>query len=249
MKIFRILLLLMYPALCLAGNTLRACGGQSEWPPSSYLTQPGNKVEGYSADTLQKIFETAGYTLEIQLLPWPRCLAEVQKGTDYHIAMAGTRSAEREAKFIFSRPYLYLTPGYIRSGRQELPPGDIQSWKKCGVNGFNYQAFQLPAEQIDSTANNYLSVINKLKIGRCDILLEYTEVAQALMRMERHGLHKDLYKAEKLPAIPPVAAHFMLGINAPQSARLEKIINSGLIILERNGQLNQLLAKHTTGRP
>ncbi|MFC7419044.1 substrate-binding periplasmic protein [Iodobacter arcticus] len=233
----------------MAEKSVRVCGGQSEWPPSSYYVDAQNKkIEGYSVDVLRGIFKSAGYQIEIQLLPWPRCLAEVQKGTDFQIAMATSRTAERETKFLFSQPYLYLTPGYIRHTKNATALGN--NIKKCGINGFNYQAFNLAsATEIDSTANNYESVVNKLKVGRCDILLEYVEVAQALLRMERHGLQNKYFKVEKLNAAPPIAAHFIVGINSNQSKETIILLNNGLDLLEKNNKLKNMLVKHTIGKP
>jgi polar amino acid transport system substrate-binding protein len=241
------LFLLLCPSFCLAGKTLRVCGGQSEWPPSAYYASTDKKtITGYSVDVLHKIFENSGYQIQIQLLPWPRCLAEVQKGGEYQIAMAVSRTPEREARFLFSRPYLFLTPGLVSLKAKQPFHANSQTLTKCGVNGFNYQPYSMfSSAEIDTTANNYESVIRKLSIGRCDFLLEYVEIAQTLVRLEEFGFKKNIYKIEKIIGAKSVPAHFAFGVNSKYSKEVLSIINTKLDQLEKNGQLKNMTNKST----
>lgn len=240
------IVLLLYPAVCFAAKPLRACGGQSEWPPSSYYADKQKRtITGYSADVLHKIFDNTAYQIEIQLLPWPRCLAEVQNGENYQIAMAVSRTPERETKFIFSTPYLFLTPGSVSLNSQHPRQGNISTLSKCGINGFNYNPYDMfNSKDIDTTANNYESVIKKLIIGRCDYLLEYTEVAQSLIRLEEYGFTKGTFKIEKILGAKLVPAHFAIGENAPDSKKILAMVNEKLIQLEKKGKLKSLINKH-----
>ncbi|MEN9658258.1 MAG: hypothetical protein RL571_1723 [Pseudomonadota bacterium] len=237
------LFLLPCPSFYLAGKTLRVCGGQSEWPPSAYYASTDKKtITGYCVDVLHKIFENSDYQIQIQLLPWPRCLAEVQKGGEYQIAMAVSRTAEREAKFLFSRPYLFLTPGLVSLKAKQPFQANSQTLTKCGVNGFNYQPYSMfSSAEIDTTANNYESVIRKLNIGRCDFLLEYVEVAQSLVRLEEYGFKKNIYKIEKIIGAKSIPAHFAFGINAQYSKEILSILNKKLDLLEKEGKLKNMI--------
>ena len=78
-----------------AGQALSICDDGAGWPPYTFA-DPKNptRIIGASKDLIFGILERAGYRPQITLLPWKRCLAQVESGqTD--MLLNASYSAER----------------------------------------------------------------------------------------------------------------------------------------------------------
>ncbi|WP_374557495.1 substrate-binding periplasmic protein [Aquitalea pelogenes] len=217
-----------------------ACGGDNQWPPSSYQLASAADVQGFSPDVLRAILgPEAG--LQIRLMPFARCLALAEQGSQVQIVMAASRAPARESQFLFTRPYLQLHPVSLTM-QPMLAGSDRLPW--CGLNGFNYQAFGLRAEEVDRGSANYPDLLRKLRAGHCRGFVEYREVWQGLLRLG--VLQPDQLPPlvlRPLPGRPAVEASFMISRRMPGAELLRQQLDKGLQALAARGELTALLKR------
>lgn len=80
-------------------DTLKICS-TADWPPYEVMNPETKKVEGMSVDILTKVMQRMGMKVDIQQLPWERCLAMNKNGTlDGVISVS--KNAEREQFLIY----------------------------------------------------------------------------------------------------------------------------------------------------
>lgn len=241
-----------------AGEVVRACGGDAEWVPSSFFQRSSRGVKtgqvvGYSPDVLRAALAGKGYRIEVELLPWARCLKEVAAGHRYQVAMALIFSPSRSKEYQFTDTYQTFHPGYFY-WRSHKPGGlplasatALADFKVCGLHGFNYAYSGLPADRIDSGAVNYTSLALKLAAGRCDVGLEMQEVLSGHLRLGEIGMPTNALAWAPLPDTPPVLAAFGVGRRVPQADQLVADLNAGIRRLQGSGGLEKLLAGYIGG--
>ncbi|NWK79698.1 ABC transporter substrate-binding protein [Aquitalea sp. LB_tupeE] len=217
-----------------------ACGGDNQWPPSSYQLASTAEVQGFSPDVLRAILGPEG-GLQVRLMPFARCLALAEQGSQVQIVMAASRTPNRERQFLFSKPYLQLHPVSVTM-QPMLAGSDRLPW--CGLNGFNYQAFGLRAEEVDRGSANYPDLLRKLRAGHCRGFVEYREVWQGLLRL-------GVLSAAQLPPLvlsplagrPAVDASFMISRRMPGAELLRQQLDKGLQAMAARGELAALLKR------
>jgi len=232
----------LLPALALlpAQAAVVACGGDNQWPPSSYRVAASDKVLGYSPDVLRAVLGEEA-AVQVRLMPFARCLALAAQGRQVQIVMAASRSPERERQFLFTRPYLQLHP--VSLSLQPEGAGSV-SLPWCGLNGFNYQAFGLRPEEVDRGSSNYPDLLRKLRAGHCRGFVEYREVWQGLLKQGvLHAAELPPLQMNPLPAQGPVRVAFMVSRQMPGAEILRQQLDHGLQVLEQRGVLQSLLSR------
>ncbi|WP_374347062.1 substrate-binding periplasmic protein [Chitinimonas sp.] len=233
-----------------AERLVRACGGDAEWVPSSFFVrEQGRKTErvtGYSVDVLRAALP-ADYRLEVNLMPWLRCLKEVEYGKRYQIAMGLIANEARTRVYRFSEPYQAFQPGYFY-WRERRPDGvplqslaDLSRFRVCGLLGFNYDYSGLPGAAIDTGAMDYPSLMAKLAAGRCELGLEMREVLAGRLKLGVAGVAANALLFHPLSEIPPVKASFGISRNDAQSERLLRDLDEGIARLRRQQRLKIML--------
>lgn len=101
-----------------------------ELPPLNY--QDGGQVSGFATELLQAVMQQAGYSVDIQLMPWARAYRLVMEGPD-RVIYSITRTAQREPLFHWVGP---ISPRQIklyrlnsRSDIQINSEADLQRYK------------------------------------------------------------------------------------------------------------------------
>ncbi|CAN5907553.1 hypothetical protein BH11PSE12_BH11PSE12_25990 [soil metagenome] len=248
MRVFLACLLLFGVAFVtgVAAAPVKACGGDSNWPPMSYIKHPGQAVEGFSADILRSVFSPQP---EISLRPWARCLVEVLAYQRFDIAMSLFKTPERETQFLFSRSYYSLTPSYMYAAtRFAAPPilqlSDLAKYKVCALHGASIFYTKLPGSAIDSGAPNYSSLIKKLERGYCDVVVDMHEVFTGFFKLDLLPFDARQYPIVALPGTEKYLLHFGVAKQHPEAAAIIGHIDSGLQELQRNGKLGNLIMKY-----
>ncbi|WMW80716.1 transporter substrate-binding domain-containing protein [Undibacterium cyanobacteriorum] len=225
-----------------AQTPLRACGGDSTWPPMSYLNPKDKSVQGFSIEVLKAIFETPP---RVQLRPWARCLAEVENMQGSDILISAFKTPEREAKFLFSRPYFSLTPAYFYAKHKfSTPPisqkSDLARYKICSLHGAAISYSGLSNEQIESGATNYVSLFKKIERGHCDIVVDMEEVFLGFDHLGTVNFAAKEFEIRPLPDTERFPLHFAVSLTHPQAHRIIEQINRGIASIQKNGRLKQL---------
>jgi len=86
--------------------------------------------------------------------------------------------------------------------------------------------------------------MKKLQAGRCRGFAEYIEVGRGLQLLGLLGDEGARLQARLLPGQAPVPLHFMVSRAYPDAGQLLRQLDRRLLQLEKNGQLNVLLARH-----
>lgn len=216
-----------------------ACGGDNQWPPSSYRQPGSDAVQGYSPDVLRAaLADRVG--VEVRLMPFARCLAAAEQGRQVQLVMAASYSPERAQRFLFTRSYLQLQPVQLTL---QTPLAAAARLPWCGLNGFNYRAFGLSPAQVDAGSANYPDLLRKLQAGHCRGFVEYREVWQGLQKLGVAAGAAPL-AMRPLPGGSPVQVHFMISRQMAGAERLREQLDRALLRLEAGGQLQAMLARH-----
>jgi polar amino acid transport system substrate-binding protein len=240
--LFSNLLLLLFASTCEASESIRACGGDSNWPPMSYISKETKSAQGLSVEVLKAILTPPP---EFKLRPWARCMAEVESLQGSDLIMSIFRTPEREQKFYFSRPYFNLTPAYFfarqrfaRAPITELK--DLKQYKVCSLHGAATSYVGNAASKIESGATNYVSLIRKIDRGHCDIVVDMKEVFLGLSKIGVAPFDAEHYQIVTLPETQQLPLHFAISKQNPQAKQILEILNKGITALEKNGKLKQL---------
>ena len=231
-----------------AAERVVACGGDSNWPPMSYLMPGETQVKGMSPDVLRAVFANDA-DLDIQLRPWVRCLTEVTRADGADIVMSFLRNPEREKQFLFSRSYASLTPAYIYLARRyPVPPvrslGDLSQFKVCALRGASTSYTKLPATAIDSGSSGYASLIGKLNLEHCDVVVDLQEILLGHQKLGVIPLDANLHSIALLPQTEPHPLYFGVSKDNPRAAKLVERMDRGIADLQRTGALAKLLATY-----
>jgi len=236
-------------------TTVTVCDDVAEWPPFTYRErdvsgQPGSKVLGFSVEVLRRILSPHRIAVQIELLPWVRCLREVESGQQFQMALNASFSQEREARFLFSQPYYETTHTYFYS-RKVYPRGlrlrdvaELSRYQICGVHGYNYSAYGLSDQQVDRGALDFARVIAKLHAGRCEIGIEKLEAVAGFKRLGRDLLGDPDLGHAPIPGLARGEFHMLISRQHPQGEALRTLIDRGLKTLRESGELRELRQRY-----
>ncbi len=200
---------------------LNACGGDNNWPPMSYVTGQTQLVKGISAEILRNVFPNK---INITLLPWARCLYQAQSQLGIDIVMSVFRTPEREQMYLFSKPYMSLTPSYLYSRKRfSSAPlktlNDLNNYKICALHGASTLYTRLPPQKIESGATNYTSLFKKIDKNYCDIVIDMREVFTGFSTLELLPIDEHDYQILPLPGTSKYALQFAVSKTHPQAEK------------------------------
>lgn len=233
---------------------VRACGGANEWPPSSYYARrdghSSNDVVGFSPDVLAAALEGSKFKPRASLVPFARCLAEARAGADMQIVMAAFYNPQRAESFLFSQPYLVLTPrAYFLS--EQWPKGlsfsslsEMATLRLCGLNGISYAHLGPAAAKVYTGAADYAALVHMLQARRCDLFVESQEVINGFRLLGVPELSGSVLASASVPEVAPLQAHFAVSRQYPQALQLLRAIDEGLVRLRREQRLLPMLQRH-----
>ena len=231
-----------------------ACGGANEWPPSSYYVrrdgQPTTQVTGFSPEVLAAALEGSRFAVRADLLPFARCLADARAGRTMQVVMAAFHNPQRAEAFLYSQPYLTLTPrAYFLSA--QWPKGldlrsldDLAGMRLCGLNGISYAHLGPAARNVYTGAADYAALVRMLQARRCDVFVESREVIDGFRLLGVPELSGGLLSNSAVPGVALQQVHFIVSREYPQATALLKAIDAGLRRLQRQNRLQAVLQRH-----
>jgi polar amino acid transport system substrate-binding protein len=207
----------------------------------------GKQIEettGYSVDMIQTILRAKGLDARVDLIPWYRCMAEVERGS-YDLLLDASNSEERAQKYLVTPPYYSRQNIYFYF--KQRPPGkvenanDLRRLRVCGQLGYNYSSWGILNADVDRGARNLKLAMEKLKLGRCDIVLSRIEEAEEYrFSMSADDAQLNELAWGQIPGMPPVTFHMMVSRNLPYSAQLDAILTQGIQRMMHNGEAARL---------
>jgi len=250
------LLALMFSMVSVSAGaeTIHACVDQTDLPPFSYAQRVDDKVTdrvvGASVDLLRKIGLAHSWTIEIQSLPWTRCLDMVAHNR-LQLAINVDKTDAKANKLQTSTSYFTLHNVYFYS-RKMHPQGltlinlaDVQHYRRCGFLGYHFDLFGVDSNQVDrGMSSGYEQMIAKLHLGRCDLFIDSRETmaGQYLINPKlRSLLVNGSLVIQPLPGEPLRDLHFAVSGSTPQSNLLLKVINTSLENLDKTKTMDDLV--------
>lgn len=110
-----------------------------------------------------------------------------------------------------------------------------------------YDSYGIDTGMVDAGSGNYLSLINKLNAGHCDLFLEKREIMDGLQARSqelRTAFNSSSLVQTPLPKDSPLGLHFAVSRRIQDSEALLEQIDAGIAILKRTGQLNKWMASY-----
>ena len=237
--------------------SISVCDDENEWPPYIFFERTGgkkgDKIAGFSIDVIEDIFSRHQIRYSITMLPWARCLLEVNNGSRYQMLLGLTKSPEREINYWISQRY-YSTQTYYYFSRKKYPQGlaikamaDLKKYRICGIHGYNinyvgYPGFFKPGE-IDQGAKTFESLIAKIHLQRCDVFLEQYQAMQGYALIGKPFLEDPELGREPMPGLLPSSFHFALSRHYVHGEHLLQLIDQELKHMESTGRLKELWKK------
>ncbi|MBH9551408.1 substrate-binding periplasmic protein [Inhella gelatinilytica] len=227
-----------------------ACDDDNGWPPYTFRVPTANgasEVRGRSVDLLRLALGRLGWTLELELLPWKRCLAEVAGGR-YHLILSATQTPERQRDYWVTAPY-YKTQQYYVWNRARWPDGptvakaaDFAQWRVGGVQGFVYPYLKAVGITPAVQAKSHTNLVDMLFAGRLDTVL----IADSILRSQRNREGVLFWDDPNLGRAPVPGGyqneyHMLISKRWPQGQELLQDLQAELGRMRQRGELSLLM--------
>lgn len=244
-----------------AADVVRACATNLEYPPYLFTKPAGPQLQGehggLAYDVLQYALRRHGRApAQVSRLPWPRCIKLVEIG-DLDLIMNVPTAQIDPSPFYISAPYATVHSVYYTS-RKHWPNGlaianvqDLRKYRVCGLIGNRFDGYGMPGQGVDTGASSYLSMINKLLAGHCDLFIEKMEVIDGLILRNSElarALRSPSLVRTPLPEDSPFGLHFAISRRKPGGQLLLAQLNSAISNLKKKQQLNRWLKEYTGSR-
>ena len=250
---------LLASALCHAQDIsrpmVRICDDGAEWPPYSYYVRKNHEktseLTGYSVDVIKIILTKNAIPYEIELLPWKRCLAEIDQGDKYVMALSATENPERDKLFWFSDTY-YKTHYYVFYSKVSHPSGlvlqgqdDLNHYRLGGIKGYAYSELTAVNKDQMVLTGDYIELVKMLHAGRFDIFAEDYEVIAGMSAVGSYDFMNDPKLGRTpLAGMPANEFHMIFSRKNPEGLRLMLLVNKELASMKNSGELERLLSQY-----
>ncbi len=217
------------------------------WYP--FNGEPLAAKPGYMIELSQKIFASAGYTVDYQLMPWSRALSTVRKGDADCVVGAYASDA---AGFIFPRENWGVDSidAYVKTGDKWRYTGaqSLLTRKVATIQDYSYSPEidtlikQSPTAFDAAVGDDAIEKnIRKLINGRVDTLLESHTVIASRLALPQFENQLELagHITQPLPlyiACSPA--------NSARSKKLIEIIDTQTPLLHKSGEIEQIMKKY-----
>ncbi len=224
------------------GTTIHSCGDDAGWPPYTYFT-PTKKAGGYDVDILKEIFKKHGLESKVDMLPWKRCLLWAKHGKKYQMALSASYNKERDSTYLLTRHYYTVTLSYFYS-KDHFPEGmdintqtDFKKYKVCGLLGYAYANFGIPADDIEQTAKTASQVMEKIKRKRCDLYIDRYEIFAGFAYMGSNYIDDYNLGFAPVPGAEPEKFYLLISRNYEYAKELKSLIDTAIDSIENQGKL------------
>ncbi|WP_342120635.1 substrate-binding periplasmic protein [Pseudoduganella sp. OTU4001] len=235
------------------------CEDENEWPPYVYRQRGADgasgKLTGYAVDVISEILKQHGIRVSFELIPWPRCQAVAALGQQFQMVLNLSYNEERMRNFLMTRAY-YSTTTYYYYSRRHYPkgppvhsPADLRRHRVCGIHGYNYVNYGLPAGTVDQGARDFESLIAKLHASRCVLFLEKHEVMAGFAAIGKNYLaDRDLVGAP-MPGMPKTAFYMGVSRRYKHAHELRALVDDALLKMQENGRLAEIWRRYAKSPP
>ena len=222
-----------------SGEHIKVC--YLEWGKQGGKHLPN---QGFNPDLFTNILSNAGYTSQIDIMPWKRCLLHVQKGS--YDMVAGLWIDENNKKtYTFFDPVTYDEISFMSLNTLKVKSGKPKDFKGKTIGILR------GAGNMDIIKNGDFKVkiltdddqmIKQLKYGRVDAVVSNTAHLLGVI-VDRFP---ELIGKTKVwtPALQTNISAPAISINHPKKEEFKKRFNKSLKDAKQNGLYEKLFKKH-----
>ncbi|CAH0536034.1 substrate-binding periplasmic protein [Vibrio marisflavi] len=234
---------------------VKVCDDASEWPPYTFWQRENgqinkDKLSGASIEVLEEIANLTGIKFDVELTSWKRCLLEVKKNGKFEVFMDGQFNEERAKDYFITSPVYFTSAGYWYS-TDKYPDGlrietfaELRNYNLCGVLGYNYKGYGFPnSEGIDTGAASLQKALEKVALGRCDLLLQSAPVPYGFSAIGENIIPEGVVP-HKIIEASPGGYRIFVSKRSPRAYELLTKINQAVIILGSRGVIEDIMRKY-----
>lgn len=220
-----------------------------EWPP--FNTTMNSEEEGYLVEIARKVFESQGYTIVYENMPWKRALEMTLTGK----ADGAIGASKNDGKgLIFPSEELARTKMafYVKDGTpwRFTERSSISQVSLGAIAGYDYRNWL--NTYIQANKDNFTKVqiitgdeplkrnLTKLMLGRIDAVVDNEAVIQYVAK--KMGISDTIecagYDSE------PSFIYIAFSPNNPESPKHAEMLSQGIVRLRENGELKKILDKY-----
>jgi len=239
-------------------ETVHICDDAAEFAPYIYRSriegQDNSQLMGATKEFLDEIFKTIGIDYKLNLLPWKRCLSEVENfgiNKKYEVFSNGSYSKERSKKYYITTA-IYRTHEGLWYSQNKFPKGlpvntakDLNQYSLCGVLGYNYESLADlgVTSEISTGAHTVKSALMLVAKDRCDIFiggLEDTYGGDAI------GTYKipEYIVGVPFPEAKRPTFHLFISKSSPRAYELHTKLNQAILLLQHTGISQKIYKKY-----
>jgi polar amino acid transport system substrate-binding protein len=208
-----------------------------------------SEYKGFMVDALKLALEPMGYTIDYQIVPWTRALAQTHDGT-YDIVIAADRE---EGKGLLFPDYSFACGYSAFTLADRTFPYDannvLETKRIGGILGYHYgvsESLLFRTSHSDPTRAMLLSGeqplhrnIMKLKNGRIDVLYENEDVLNYTLRQYNYDI-----SIKKIADTNATNCLYAVTPNKADSAYLIKLLTERLKTLDSTGEIQSIRRKY-----
>ncbi len=221
--------------------TLAVC--QDFYP---YTGVADGKAVGFSVDLVRAAFAAVGVTANYRLLPYPRCLAEAERGL-----VLGCFAIGREAdSFTSGKLIAHRTPmstfilGLFVNASSKLQALRLQDMKNLRVavakDAAYGEMFERSTQGIRIDVLNEITGLRMLARGRVDAALLDQRSCAYLVRSHREEF-AGLFRDAAMPgSFPTMFLHVGFSAVRPESQRYADLMDQGLAAIKASGAYERI---------
>lgn len=237
---------------------VKICYHDREWPPYIYFKRENGKIdksttEGATVELFNEVFKRIGLKYSTTMIPWKRCLREVNhfdKYGKYEMFTNGSYNEDRADKYYITSPLYRTNQGLFYSTKKFLTPpqidsaSDLTKYTLCGIHGYNYTMYRKLGvkNEIDTSAKGLATVLRQIVNDRCDFFLSPME---PILAGKKHGVYNysEDIAAIRLPWAGTTSFHAFISKTSPRAFELYTNINHQLQILQGTGESDIIFKK------
>lgn len=240
---------------CLPLMGMSAAGAQTlvlaaaDSVPTAYVEN--GKQTGLLVEVINEAFKRAGYPVEIAIMPWARCLAEVKAGRiDGIFSVYQTRERQEFLTYADEVLITQVQAFFVRKDSAITFDGDLNKLSELRIGIINQTSYgpRLDAalekgvfKKVD-VGNNVSASIKKLLVDRVDVIPSYRHVVLDSARtMGLAGAIRELSPA--IEAIPSYLAF----TNKKEFAKVIAAYNQALRAMKKDGAYEAIFNKYLAG--
>ncbi len=234
---------------------VQICYHDGEWPPYIYFKRDknileSNRVEGASVALFDRIFKALKLNYSITMMPWKRCLYEVDTFGDnqkYEMFFNGSYNDDRASKYYITSA-MYRTRQALFYSRKKYPQApviksaaDLKEYTLCGILGYNYTMHRKAGitNPIDTRARSLSAVLDLIDNDRCDF---FPSPMEPIFAGKQLGVYQysEYIDAIEVPWVGTTTFHAFIAKSSPRAFELYTQINHQLQILQGQGESDEI---------